>query len=97
MFGRRVGYKTTDIFLILRISIGLISYVQCKEEHQVSMEIQGQVVNRAAGTVYSPFIDLEPNQEANQVVKALVLKVWKIESKRSGQVWGLEIHLMDQN
>ncbi|KAI3934700.1 hypothetical protein MKW92_003458 [Papaver armeniacum] len=48
----------------------------CEEEHQGSKKIQGQ------GTVYSPFIDLEPNKAANKVVKSLVLKVWKIENKR---------------
>ncbi|KAI3864708.1 hypothetical protein MKW92_039286 [Papaver armeniacum] len=53
------------------------------------MKIQGQVVNKAVGIVYSPFIDLEPNKAANKVVKALVLKVWKIESKRrKSDSWG---------
>ncbi|KAI3833364.1 hypothetical protein MKX03_028916 [Papaver bracteatum] len=57
----------------------------CEKEHQVSLKIQGQVVNKAVGTVYSTFIDLEPNKVTEKVVKALVLKVWKIGNRRSGE------------
>ncbi|KAI3936276.1 hypothetical protein MKW92_052286 [Papaver armeniacum] len=60
-------------------------------KNQGTMKIQEQ------GTVYTPFINLEPDKTANEVVKALILKVWKFENKRSGKVWSLELHLMDQN
>ncbi|KAI3884242.1 hypothetical protein MKX03_025259 [Papaver bracteatum] len=60
-------------------------------------EQQGTMKNREQGTVYTPFIDLEPDKTNNKVVKALVLKMWKFEKKNIGKVWGLELHLMDHN
>ncbi|KAI3936198.1 hypothetical protein MKW92_041752 [Papaver armeniacum] len=57
----------------------------CGKEYQGPIKIQGQVVSKTAGAVYSPFIDLEANKAANKVVKALVLKVWKFKKKRSGK------------
>ncbi|XP_026442679.1 uncharacterized protein LOC113342315 [Papaver somniferum] len=59
------------------------------DEQQGTMKIQQQ------GTVYTPFVDLEPGKTTNKIVKVLVLKMWKFENKSTGKVWGLEIHLMD--
>ncbi|KAI3934140.1 hypothetical protein MKW98_027350, partial [Papaver atlanticum] len=47
--------------------------------------------------VYTPFLNLMPKKTAQNTVKALVLKMWKFENKRSGKVWSLELHLIDQH
>ncbi|KAI3961162.1 hypothetical protein MKX01_035748, partial [Papaver californicum] len=50
-----------------------------------------------AGIVYTTFSKLNPDQTTQKAVKALVLKMWRFESKKSGQMWSIELHLIDHN
>ncbi|KAI3907000.1 hypothetical protein MKW92_044341, partial [Papaver armeniacum] len=51
---------------------------------------------KASGTVYTPFKRLVRNQTHHKVVKALVLKKWRFENKKTSQLWNLDLHLIDQ-
>ncbi|KAI3877397.1 hypothetical protein MKX03_026454 [Papaver bracteatum] len=46
--------------------------------------------------VYTPFNDLRMNEFQNKTVNAKVLKVWVSENKKTGEVWSLEAHIMDE-
>ncbi|XP_026458579.1 general transcription factor IIF subunit 1-like [Papaver somniferum] len=49
-----------------------------------------------AKVVYTPLKDLRFKQTQNKTIKVKVLKVWRYESKKTGEVWSLEAHAIDE-
>ncbi|XP_026441973.1 uncharacterized protein LOC113341224 [Papaver somniferum] len=51
---------------------------------------------KPSGTVYTPFKRLVRNQTQQKVVRALVLKKWRFENRKTGQLWSFDQHSIDQ-
>ncbi|RZC59240.1 hypothetical protein C5167_006542 [Papaver somniferum] len=49
-----------------------------------------------AKVVYTPLKDLRFKQTQNKTIKVKVLKVWISESKKTGEMWSLEAHVIDE-
>ncbi|KAI3948697.1 hypothetical protein MKW92_014355 [Papaver armeniacum] len=53
-------------------------------------------VKSIAKVVYTPLKDLRFKQTQNKTIKVKVLKAWISESKKTGEVWSLEAHIIDE-
>ncbi|KAI3913523.1 hypothetical protein MKW92_030775 [Papaver armeniacum] len=53
-------------------------------------------VKSIAKVVYTPLKDLRFKQTQNKTIKVKVLKAWISESKKTGEVWSLEAHVIDE-
>ncbi|RZC87380.1 hypothetical protein C5167_035921 [Papaver somniferum] len=49
-----------------------------------------------AKVVYTPLKDLRFKQTQNKTIKVKVPKVWISQSNKTGEVWGLEAHVIDE-